>query len=122
MAKDAWVIVDDYHFAVDSPPLDEFRDWLLTLTSLRPVVATRHRPGWAFAHRPLNGELATIGKTELAFTATETTQVVDAVSDRLLVSPSTIKVHIHHILEKLRAHARLQAVLKYRERTGTFAG
>ena len=75
--RGAWLIVDDYQFVVDSPPVEEFVDWLLTLTRVRLVVTTRRRPGWASARRALNGELTEIGQDKLAMTDDEAALVLE---------------------------------------------
>ena len=36
------------------------------------------------------------------------------IGSRLLISPRTVKVHVHHILEKLESRSRIEAVLKSR--------
>ncbi len=75
--RGAWLVVDDYQFVVDSPPVEEFVDWLLTLTRLRLIVTTRRRPGWATARRALNGELTEIGQEKLAMTDEEAALVLE---------------------------------------------
>jgi LuxR family transcriptional regulator, maltose regulon positive regulatory protein len=42
-----------------------------------------------------------------------------AIAERLVITESTVKVHVHHILEKLGVETRLQAVLKAAEITDT---
>jgi DNA-binding NarL/FixJ family response regulator len=37
------------------------------------------------------------------------------IAKRLVISESTVKVHVHHILEKLGVKSRLQAVLAARD-------
>ena len=73
----ARLIVDDYHLVTESAPVEEFVDWLLTLTpSLRLIVTTRHRPAWVSAKRILHGEVTEIEKDQLAMTNEEAGRVL----------------------------------------------
>jgi ATP/maltotriose-dependent transcriptional regulator MalT len=75
---DALLIVDDYHLVVDSTPVEEFMDWLLTLTpSLHVLVTARRRPKWASARRVLYGEITEIDRTQLAMTTEEAALVLE---------------------------------------------
>jgi LuxR family maltose regulon positive regulatory protein len=74
--RGAWLIVDDYHLVIDSTPVEEFVDWLLTLSRLRLLVTTRWRPSWASARRALHGELTEIGQQQLAMTDDEARDVL----------------------------------------------
>ena len=75
---DALLIVDDYHLVVDSDPVEEFMDWLLTLTpALRVLVTARRRPKWASARRILYGEIFELDRGQLAMTTQEAALVLD---------------------------------------------
>jgi ATP/maltotriose-dependent transcriptional regulator MalT len=65
-AEDAWLVIDDYHFLMESPSAEDFIDWLLTLSPLKLLVATRRRPAWASARRVLYGEITEITRDVLA--------------------------------------------------------
>jgi ATP/maltotriose-dependent transcriptional regulator MalT len=68
----ARLVLDDYHLVADSAPVEEFVDWLLTLTPvLRVVVTSRRRPGWASARRLLHGEIVELGYQQLAMSDAE---------------------------------------------------
>lgn len=75
---DAVLIIDDYHLVVDSAPVEEFMDWLLTLTpALRVLVTARRRPKWASARRILYGEIYELDRGQLAMTTEEAALVLD---------------------------------------------
>ncbi len=75
--ENTWLVVDDYHLVADSAPVEEFVDWLLTLTPrLRILVTTRRRPRWASARRILYGEITEIGREQLAMTHEEASRVL----------------------------------------------
>ncbi len=73
----AWLVIDDYHLVIDSSPVEEFMDWLLTLAPIRLLVTTRRRPAWASARRVLYGEVSEITKEQLAMTNDEAARVLD---------------------------------------------
>ena len=69
--KDAWLAIDDYQFAMDSPAPEEFLNLLTELPQLRMLITSRRRPPWATARRRIYGELAEIDRTILAMTDEE---------------------------------------------------
>jgi LuxR family maltose regulon positive regulatory protein len=71
------VVLDDYHLLAESAPVEDFLDWLLTLTPLRLLVTSRRRPGWATARRFLYGEAAEIARDQLAMTDEEAARVLE---------------------------------------------
>ena len=73
----AILVVDDYHLVIDSAPVEEFVDWLLTLSHIRLVVASRGRPAWASARRVLYGEILRLQRDQLAMTADEVNEVLN---------------------------------------------
>lgn len=73
----AILVIDDYHLVADSAPVEEFVDWLLTLTPLRLLVTSRRRPSWASARRVLYGEVMEIGRDDLAMTTAEAAQILE---------------------------------------------
>lgn len=74
--EDAWLVVDDYHLVAGSAAVESFVDWLLALAPIRLLVTTRRRPAWATARRILYGEIAEIGRDELAMTGAEAAAVI----------------------------------------------
>jgi LuxR family maltose regulon positive regulatory protein len=74
--EDAWLVLEDYHLLAGSPAIEALLDRLLELAPVRLLVTTRRRPGWATPRRILYGEVAELGREELAFTAEEAEAVV----------------------------------------------
>jgi LuxR family transcriptional regulator, maltose regulon positive regulatory protein len=64
--EDAWLVIDDYHFAMDSPAAEGFVHKLLEATPIRIVLTSRRRPSWATARRRLYGHLLELDRTMLA--------------------------------------------------------
>jgi DNA-binding CsgD family transcriptional regulator len=79
--EDAWLVLDDYQLVSDSPAVEEFVDWLLTLSPVRLVVTSRRRPRWASARRVLYGEITEVTRGELAMTQEEAGLVLGTVPD-----------------------------------------
>ena len=69
--EEARLVLDDYQLVGESPAVEEFVDWLLTLSPIRLVVTSRRRPSWASARRVLYGEVTEITRAELAMTQEE---------------------------------------------------
>lgn len=76
--KDAWLAIDDYHFAMDSAAAEQFVDTLAAESLLRLLVTSRRRPKWASARRRLYGEVVEIDRTLLAMTYEEALEVLSA--------------------------------------------
>jgi LuxR family transcriptional regulator, maltose regulon positive regulatory protein len=76
--KDKWLVVDDYHLVAESAAVEEFVDWLLTLSPIRLLVTSRSRPSWASARRFLYGEVSEVTRDQLALTAEEARAVLGA--------------------------------------------
>lgn len=72
----AWLVIDDYHLLMESAPVEEFLDWLLTLAPVRLLVTSRRRPSWASARRVLYGEIMEIGRDQLAMNDEEAGHVL----------------------------------------------
>jgi LuxR family maltose regulon positive regulatory protein len=75
--EDAWLAIDDYHFAMDSAAAEEFVDTLATDSPLRLLVTSRRRPTWASARRRLYGEVVEIDRTLLAMSEAEALEVLN---------------------------------------------
>jgi LuxR family maltose regulon positive regulatory protein len=74
--RDAWVCIDDYHFAIDSPASEQFIGILTERTSVRFLVTSRRRPVWASARRILYGEIQELDQQVLAMEDTEAAAVI----------------------------------------------
>jgi LuxR family maltose regulon positive regulatory protein len=68
---DAWLVVDDYHFAMDSVASETFFEELMARCPVRMLVTSRERPSWATASRMLYGEILEVGRGVLALTHEE---------------------------------------------------
>jgi LuxR family transcriptional regulator, maltose regulon positive regulatory protein len=73
---DAWLAIDDYHFAMGSAASERFVDVLTQQTPIQMVIASRARPRWATARRILYGELHQIQRESLAMNDEEVHEVV----------------------------------------------
>jgi LuxR family transcriptional regulator, maltose regulon positive regulatory protein len=73
---EAWVAVDDYHFAMESVPSETFVEELILRSPVRFLVTSRTRPTWATARRMLYGEILEVGRSALALTHDEAKEVL----------------------------------------------
>jgi LuxR family transcriptional regulator, maltose regulon positive regulatory protein len=73
---DAWLAVDDYHFAMESAASERLIALLTSETPIRMVLATRNRPNWATARRILYGEIQKLDHRVLAMDDEEATEVL----------------------------------------------
>ena len=73
---EAWVAVDDYHFAMASVPSETFVEELILRSPVRFLVTSRTRPTWATARRMLYGEILEVGRSALALTHDEAREVL----------------------------------------------
>ena len=73
--SDAWFVIDDYQFAMDSPACEEFVDVICASPALRTLITARRRPRWATARRRIYGELVEIDRVLLAMNDTEAAAV-----------------------------------------------
>ena len=63
---EAWLVLDDYHFAMDSPASELFAsDLLARLSSVQLLITTRRRPRWSTARRRVYGEVFELGREAL---------------------------------------------------------
>ena len=74
--EDAWLAIDDYHFAAGSPACEIFVDKVSSAPRLRLLVSTRHRPAWATARRRIYGDLQELDSAALAMSEDEARDVL----------------------------------------------
>jgi LuxR family transcriptional regulator, maltose regulon positive regulatory protein len=68
---DAWLVIDDYQFAMDSPACEDFVQVVAEVRETQLFVTTRRRPNWATARRRIYGELEVLNREMLAMTQPE---------------------------------------------------
>jgi LuxR family transcriptional regulator, maltose regulon positive regulatory protein len=76
--EDAWLVIDDYHFANGAMAAETFVGTVASETPIRVLVASRRRPAWGLARRRVYGELLEIDRTSLAFSDDEARTVLRA--------------------------------------------
>ena len=74
--QDAWLAVDDYHFAMESEASETFVEELLARCPVRLLITSRTRPTWATARRMLYGEILEVGRSALVLTHEEAREVL----------------------------------------------
>jgi ATP/maltotriose-dependent transcriptional regulator MalT len=63
---DAWLAIDDYHFAMESSASERFVDLLTQQIPVQMLITSRRRPSWATARRILYGEILELDRRTLA--------------------------------------------------------
>ena len=63
---DAWLVIDDYHEIVGTPPAEDFVESLIVDAPLNVLLLTRDGPTWASSRRILYGELFELDRVTLA--------------------------------------------------------
>jgi hypothetical protein len=74
--KDAWLVIDDYQFAMDSAASERFVELFVQRTAVQVVLTSRLRPTWATARRILYGEVQEIERRQLAMEREEAMSVI----------------------------------------------
>jgi LuxR family maltose regulon positive regulatory protein len=74
--EDAWLVFDDYQFAMDAKAPERFMEVLLRDAPVRLLLTSRKRPTWASARRLLYGEVYELGRTDLAMDHEEAATVL----------------------------------------------
>jgi LuxR family maltose regulon positive regulatory protein len=72
----AWLAIDDYHFAMESTASERFIDLLTARTPLRLLITSRRRPSWATARRILYGEILEVDRRALSMKKSEARNVL----------------------------------------------
>ena len=73
----AWLVLDDYHTLLDSPPSERFVEDLFRRAKIRALILTRRRPSWLSARQLIHGEAHELGANVLAMTHGEACAVLD---------------------------------------------
>jgi ATP/maltotriose-dependent transcriptional regulator MalT len=74
--EDAWLAIDDYHFASDALAPEAFVGALAELAPIRLIIASRRRPSWATARLRLYGHILEVDRTLLAMNDQEALNVL----------------------------------------------
>ena len=78
----AWVALDEYQFAMESPASERFVELLVDATPIQIVITTRRRPTWATARRIVYGEIQEIDRRALAMEPNEARKVLGGEGQR----------------------------------------
>ena len=73
---DAWLVIDDYQFAMEAKAPERFVNVILRKSPVRLLLASRKRPTWVSARRLLYGEVYELGRNELAMDHDEAGEVL----------------------------------------------
>ncbi len=74
---DAWIVIDDYHFACSSATADDFVGRVVGSSEVHFLICSRRRPAWASTRRILYGEIHEVGPTPLAMSQGEARIVLE---------------------------------------------
>jgi DNA-binding CsgD family transcriptional regulator len=75
--EDAWLAIDDYHFAAESAACEIFVEEVSSAPALRLLVTSRHRPGWATARRRIYGDVQELNSAVLGMSDDEALDVLE---------------------------------------------
>ncbi len=79
---EAWLVLDDYHFAMDSAASELFASHLLArLPSVQLLITSRRRPRWSTARRRVYGEVFELGRESLTMSNGEAHEVLAGQND-----------------------------------------
>ena len=74
----AWLVIDDYHHAMESYSAERFVEELLRQAPIRVLITTRRRPSWITARHVVYGEVLELTQEPLSMTPNEAANVLDA--------------------------------------------
>ncbi len=74
--EDAWLAIDDYHFASDAVAPEALVGAVVDMASPRLLIASRRRPTWATARLRLYGQVLELDRTSLAMNDQEALSVL----------------------------------------------
>ena len=78
---DAWLVMDDYQFAIGSRSSELFAERLLERSSVQVLTTSRRRPAWSTARHRAYGDVLEIDRTMLAMTNAEGRAVLASSKD-----------------------------------------
>lgn len=73
---EAWLVIDDYHFAIASKASEDFVEVVSSASEMRLLIASRQRPTWATARRRIYGDLHEVEATSLSMSTSEALEVL----------------------------------------------
>ena len=80
-----WILIDDYHELVGSTEAEDFVDTFQQQAHRRFMIASRQRPSWATSKRVVYGEVAELGREQLAMDEVESSDLLGrAAQSRIL--------------------------------------
>jgi ATP/maltotriose-dependent transcriptional regulator MalT len=77
---DAWLAIDDYHYAMESTASERFIELMTNETPIQMILTTRNRPSWAAARRVLYGEIHELDRRSLAMENHEALELLGGTS------------------------------------------
>ena len=72
----AWLVLDDYHLAMESKSAERFVEELVRLAPIRLLITTRRRPTWVTARRVVYGEVLEFSEKHLLMNEQEAAMVL----------------------------------------------
>ena len=69
--RDAWLVLDDYQFAMTSRSCEQFLDILASTSRTQLLITSRRRPTWVTARRIAYAEVFEVSRRTLAMTSAE---------------------------------------------------
>jgi len=78
--EDAWLVIDDYHLAMEVEATNEFVATLVETAPIRLVITSRAKPAWATARRRVYGEALELGGQKLVMSDEEALEVLPSVN------------------------------------------
>lgn len=73
----AWLVIDDYHHAMESESAERFVEELLRQAPIRVLITTRRRPSWVTARHVVYGDVLELTQGPLSMTRDEAARVLD---------------------------------------------
>ena len=81
--RDAWLVLDDYQYAMNALPSERFVELLTEQTDAQILITSRRRPTWAAPRRIVYGELQEVDRRMLAMSQDEAGAVLGRSDDKV---------------------------------------